>query len=326
MKIGNVDFKGETILAPMAGVTDKAFRLICKSLDCGLVYTEMVSAKALSYNDKKTKEIMDIAPKERPTALQIFGSDPDNLGKIAYELNEHNNDILDINFGCPAPKIVKNGDGSKLLTNIELSRKIITNVVKNSDKPVTVKIRTGWDENSINAVEFSKMAESCKIDALAIHGRTRNQFYSGKADWDVIKEVKDNLEIPVIANGDVFSLKDAIKLKEKTNCDGIMIGRGARGNPWLFKKINKYFETGKIIKDPTLSQKLDVLEKQFDLMAKFKGKRTSLLQIRKHAGWYLKGIKNAAKLRNKVNHVESVKEFKKIIKRIRINQCNSLTK
>jgi tRNA-dihydrouridine synthase B len=319
MKIGNIEIEGEVVVAPMAGITDKAFRLILKSYGCGLLVTEMVSAKALFYNDKKTKEIMDIDEREKPISMQIFGSDPELMGGVVYNLNNHNNDIIDINMGCPAPKIVKNGDGSALMKDTKLASEIIKSVVKNSIKPVTVKIRSGWDESSINAVEFAKMVESAGADALAIHGRTREQHYTGKADWNIIKEVKKNITIPVIANGDVFTLEDAINIKNITNADAIMIARGIKGKPWLVKKINHYFKTGEILDEPTLLERLMVLEKQFMYMNEFKGERISVLEIRKHASWYLKGIDNAASMRNRVNTIQTTKEFFDIINEIKSN-------
>lgn len=325
MKIGNVEVEGEVILAPMAGVTDKAFRLIAKSFGCGLLVTEMVSAKALHYKDKKTKKIMSIDPTEEPVALQIFGSDPSIMGEIADQLNSHNHSILDINMGCPAPKIVKNGDGSALMKDINLANKVIESVVKYSNKPVTVKIRTGWDAEHINAVEFSQMVEASGAKAIAVHGRTRDQFYSGEANWEIIREVKSKLNIPVIANGDVFTLNDAISIKEVTNADAIMIGRGAKGNPWLIKKVNHYFKTGEKLKAPSLKQRLEVLEKQFRYMNEFKGERQSVLEIRKHASWYLKGIKNAAIMRNKVNQIQTKEAFYEIIDAIKRDDLKDLT-
>ncbi len=325
MKIGNIEVPGEVILAPMAGVTDKAFRLIAKSFGCGLLVTEMVSAKALHYKDKKTKRIMSIDPKEEPVALQIFGSEPSIMGEIADQLNSHNHAILDINMGCPAPKIVKNGDGSALMKDIDLARRVIESVVKYSSKPVTVKIRTGWDQEHINAVEFSQMVEASGAKAIAVHGRTRDQFYSGEANWDIIRQVKSKLDIPVIANGDVFTLEDAINIKAVTQADAIMIGRGAKGNPWLIKEVNHYFKTGERLSEPGLHERLDVLEKQFRYMNAFKGERQSVLEIRKHASWYLKGIKNAAIMRNKVNQIQTKEAFYEIIEAIKRDDLKDLT-
>ncbi len=224
MKIGNLELDNKVFLSPMAGVTDLPFRLICKEQDCGMLYTEMINAKALCYDDANTKKMLNIEYEEHPIAVQIFGSDPEFMGKAAQIMNDYPNEILDINMGCPAPKVVKNGDGSALMKNPSLTEKVLTSVVKNSKKPVTLKIRKGWDDNNINAVEIAKIAESCGMSALAIHGRTREQYYSGKADWDIIAKIKENINIPVIGNGDVFEVEDAIKMLDKTNCDAIMIG------------------------------------------------------------------------------------------------------
>jgi len=325
MKIGTIDIKGEVILAPMAGVTDKAFRLIAKSFGCGLLVTEMVSAKALHYKDKKTKRIMSIDPKEEPVALQIFGSEPSLMGEVTDQLNDHNHGILDINMGCPAPKIVKNGDGSALMKDIELARRVIENVVKYSNKPVTVKIRTGWDAEHINGIEFAQMVEGAGAKGIAVHGRSRDQFYTGEADWDIIREVKSKLTIPVMANGDVFTVEDAINIKKITQADAIMIGRGAKGNPWLIRDINHYFKTGERLKPPSLEERLQVLMQQFVYMNAFKGERKSVLEIRKHASWYLKGIKNAAVMRNRVNQIQKKEEFFEIIEQIKRDDLKDLT-
>lgn len=313
MRIGNLELKNDVILGPMAGVTDLPFRRICKEFSVGLMVTEMVSTKALFYGDKKTKKLMKIRDDERPISLQIFGSDVEVFEKVMPILNETNADIIDINMGCPAPKIVKNGDGSALMKKSDLAYQIMKIVKKNSKKPVTVKIRKGWDSNSVNAVEIALLAEKAGIDAIAVHGRTREEFYSGKADYDIIKEVKKSVSIPVIGNGDVFSINDAIRMKEYTNVDGIMVARGAQGNPWLIKQISGYLETGKIISKPTTEEKIRVALKHFDYLLEFKGERIGVLEMRKHASWYIKGMKNSTKIKNEINRTMDIDELKELL-------------
>ena len=308
MKIGNLNLDNKVFLSPMAGVTDLPFRLICKEQDCGMLYTEMVNAKALCYDDQNTKKMLKIEEEEHPVAIQIFGSDPEYMGGAAKILNSYPNEILDINMGCPAPKVVKNGDGSALLKNPELAAKVLRAVVDNSEKPVTLKIRKGWDDTCINAVEIAKIAQDCGISAIAVHGRTREQYYSGKADWDIIKEVKQNVSIPVIGNGDVFEVKDAINMLNKTNCDAIMIGRGAQGNPWIFKRINHYMQTGEILPGPTLEEKIDTAMKHLKLAVQEHGEYVAVREMRKHIAWYLKGLRNSAKVRDEINKIESYEE------------------
>ncbi|WP_290459797.1 tRNA dihydrouridine synthase DusB [Romboutsia ilealis] len=308
MKIGNLNLDNKVFLSPMAGVTDLPFRLICKEQDCGMLYTEMVNAKALCYDDQNTKKMLKIEEEEHPVAIQIFGSDPEYMGGAAKILNSYPNEILDINMGCPAPKVVKNGDGSALLKNPELAAKVLRSVVDNSEKPVTLKIRKGWDDTCINAVEIAKIAQDCGISAIAVHGRTREQYYSGKADWDIIKEVKQNVSIPVIGNGDVFEVEDAINMLNKTNCDAIMIGRGAQGNPWIFKRINHYMQTGEILPDPTLEEKIDTAMKHLKLAVQEHGEYVAVREMRKHIAWYLKGLRNSARVRDEINKIESYEE------------------
>ena len=308
MKIGNLNLDNRVFLSPMAGVTDLPFRLICKEQDCGMLYTEMVNAKALCYDDQNTKKMLKIEEEEHPVAIQIFGSDPEYMGGAAKILNSYPNEILDINMGCPAPKVVKNGDGSALLKNPELAAKVLNAVVGNSEKPVTLKIRKGWDDTCINAVEIAKIAEDCGISAIAIHGRTREQYYSGKADWDIIRQVKENVSIPVIGNGDVFEVEDAINMLNQTNCDAIMIGRGAQGNPWIFKRINHYMQTGEILPEPTLEEKINTAKKHLKLAVEEHGEYVAVREMRKHIAWYLKGLRNSARVRDEINKIESYEE------------------
>ena len=309
MKIGNLNLDNRVFLSPMAGVTDLPFRLICKEQDCGMLYTEMVNAKALCYDDQNTKKMLKIEEEEHPVAIQIFGSDPEYMGGAAKILNSYPNEILDINMGCPAPKVVKNGDGSALLKNPELAAKVLKAVVGNSEKPVTLKIRKGWDDTCINAVEIAKIAEDCGISAIAIHGRTREQYYSGKADWDIIRQVKENVSIPVIGNGDVFEVEDAINMLNQTNCDAIMIGRGAQGNPWIFKRINHYMQTGEILPEPTLEEKINTAKKHLKLAVEEHGEYVAVREMRKHIAWYLKGLRNSARVRDEINKIESYEDL-----------------
>ena len=308
MKFRDFEVENEVFLAPMAGVTDLPFRLICKELGCGLLYTEMINAKALCYDDKNTKKMLNILDEEHPVAVQIFGSEPEFMGKAAQILNDYPNEILDINMGCPAPKVVKNGDGSALMRNPKLAGQVLDQVVKNSKKPVTLKIRKGWDDNSVNALEIAKIAEDCGICAITIHGRTREQYYSGQADWDIIGEVKSQISIPVIGNGDVTSVEDAIRIKDHTGCDAIMIGRGAQGNPWIFKMIDHYMKTGQLLDPPSKDEKIDIAIKHMGLAIKEHGEYVAVREMRKHIGWYLKGMKHSARFRDQINHMVTAKE------------------
>lgn len=322
MKIGNVTLDNKVFLSPMAGVTDLPFRLICKEQDCGMLYTEMINAKALCYDDQNTKKMLKIEEEEHPVAVQIFGSDPAFMGGAAEILNEYPNEILDINMGCPAPKVIKNGDGSALMKNPKLAEEVLKSVVKNSKKPVTLKIRKGWDDNNINAVEIAKIAEASGISALAIHGRTREQYYSGKADWDIIAKIKESINIPVIGNGDVFEVEDAINMINKTNCDAIMIGRGAQGNPWIFKRINHYMKTGEILPEPTGEEKINTALKHLKLAIDEHGEYVAVREMRKHIAWYLKGLRGSARLRDEINKIESYEE---VVNKLRDYLAHSLT-
>lgn len=307
LKIGNVELENNLILAPMAGVTNQPFRIICKQFGAGMVCTEMASSKAIFHNDQKTKRLLNTEGEKRPISFQIFGSDEETMAYSAKYISKLA-DIVDINMGCPAPKVVKNGDGSKLLLDLEKAEKIIKAVVQNSDKPVTLKIRKGWDKNNIVAVEIAKIAEQNGISAITVHGRTRSEFYTGKADWDIIKQVKAAVTIPVIGNGDVIDEEKALKMFEETNVDGIMIGRGAFGNPWIFREIIHYLETGEKLPKPTNEEKLSVIKQHINLAVEEKGE-IAVKELRKHIAWYTKNLKNSSEFRNKINTIEQEGEL-----------------
>ncbi len=312
LQIGNVVLENNLILAPMAGVTDLPFRLLCKEQGAGLLCMEMVSAKAILYKNKNTEELLSIDLRENPVSLQLFGSDPDIMGEIAKQIEERPFDILDINMGCPVPKVVNNGDGSALMKNPILAGKIIEAAAKAIKKPVTVKIRKGFDDAHVNAVEMAHIAQESGAAAVAVHGRTREQYYSGKADWDIIRQVKESVSIPVIGNGDILTAMDVIRMGEQTGCDGFMIARGAEGNPWIFKQILHYFETGKELEKPDFGEVRDMILRHARMQIEFKGEYTAIREMRKHAAWYTAGYKNSSKLRAKVCEVECYEDLEEL--------------
>lgn len=315
MKIGNVNLANPYILAPMAGVTDLPFRLLCKEQGAGLLCMEMVSAKALQYKNKNTKALLAIHPEEYPVSLQLFGSDPKIMSEMAKMIEELPFQILDINMGCPVPKVVRNGEGSALMKNPKLVYEIVSAVSKAIEKPVTVKIRKGFDDDSINAVEIAKIIEEAGGAAVAVHGRTREQYYSGKADWDIIRQVKEAVSIPVIGNGDVTSGEMALKMRKETGCDGVMIGRGAQGNPWIFHELQEYERTGVVPPRPTAEEIKQTMLRHARLQVEFKGDFIGIREMRKHVAWYTKGMKGSAKLRDAINQVESYEELEELLDR-----------
>ena len=318
MRIGNVELQNNIILAPMAGVTDLPFRLLCKEQGAGMLCMEMVSAKAISFHNKNTEALLRIDPGEHPVSLQLFGADPSIISEMASYIEERPFDILDLNMGCPVPKVVGNGEGSALMKNPKLAEQIISKTVKATKKPVTVKIRKGFDDNHVNAVEIAKIAEDCGAAAVAVHGRTREQYYSGKADWEIIRQVKEAVSIPVIGNGDVDSPASAKAMQEQTGCDGIMIGRAARGNPWIFHRIQTFLETGEDEGKPSFATVSEMMLRHAGMLLEYKGEHTGIREMRKHIGWYTAGYPYSAKLRAAANEVESLEELQELLTKVEL--------
>ena len=311
--IGDVKISGNLILGPMAGVTDLPFRLLCKEQGADLVYTEMISAKGIYYNNKNTEQLWTIEESERPAALQLFGSDPELMAEMAARIEEKNFDILDINMGCPVPKVVNNGEGSALMKNPELAGKIVSAVSRRIKKPVTVKFRKGFTEETVNAVEFARRMEDSGAAALAVHGRTREQYYGGRADWEIIRRVKDSVKIPVIASGDIFTPQDALACEKETGCDGLMLARGVRGNPWLFHQMKTYRETGRLEERPDFTELVQMILRHARMLVEYKGELMGMREMRKHVAWYTAGYKNSSSLRRQVNGIERYEDLERLL-------------
>lgn len=313
MKIGNVELENNIILAPMAGVSDLPFRLLCREQGAGMVCTEMVSAKAISFHNKNTVALLETSPAEHPVSLQLFGADPDIISEMAAYIEERDFDVLDLNMGCPVPKVAGNGEGSALMRNPKLVEQIVSKTVRAIKKPVTVKIRKGFTASEVNAVEIARIAEASGAAAVAVHGRTREQYYTGTADWDIIRQVKEAVSIPVWGNGDVFTPEDAKRMKEETGCDGIMVARGAKGNPWLFKRILHYLETGELLPPPTAEEVKKMIVRHGTLQTEFRGEEIAMREMRKHVAWYTAGFPHSSALRNDINQVETLEELERLV-------------
>ena len=319
LTIGNVTLENNLILAPMAGVTDLPFRLLCAEQGAGLVCMEMVSAKAIYYHNRNTEELMEIHPDEMPASLQLFGSDPDIISEMAKKIEDRPFAILDINMGCPVPKVVNNGEGSALMKNPKLAQQIISKTVKAIKKPVTIKIRKGFNDDNVNAVEMAKIAEGCGAAAVAVHGRTREQYYSGQADWEIIARVKQAVSIPVIGNGDVTDGPSAERMLKETGCDGIMIGRAVRGNPWIFREVEHYLETGELFAKPGREEVCETILRHAKMELEIKGEYTAVREMRKHIAWYTAGFPHSAALRRNINEIETYSELEQAVRRIFLN-------
>lgn len=313
MNIGGVSLANRVLAAPMAGVTDRSFRQLAREMGCGLAYTEMISDLALLYSNRKTLEMLDIGGEPKPIAVQIFGSRPEEVARAAQLVEQAGATIIDINMGCPAPKIVKNNEGSALMRNPELAGRIVEAVCRAVKIPVTVKMRKGWDEKSVNVLEVASIVEAAGAKAVTVHGRTRSQMYSGKADWRIIAAVKSHLRIPVIGNGDIWTPQDAKNMLEETGCDAVMIGRGSLGNPWIFRRTVHYLETGELLPEPTAAERVQMAKRHLELLLAEKGEYIAVREMRKHAAWYVKGLREAARLREEINKAEHTLKIKECL-------------